>query len=63
MSQTCEAMEKIRNNGKLEGKIENMVNLIKRGLISIDRAVMADPDVTRERLIRYAKAHGVVLQA
>ena len=56
-------MEKIRNNGKLEGKIENMVNLIKRGLISIDRAVMADPDVTRERLIRYAKAHGVVLQA
>lgn len=63
VSQMCEAMEKIKNSGKLEGKIENMVNLIKRGLISVDTAVMADPDVTRDRLIRYAEAHGVVLQA
>ena len=59
----CEAMEKIRNTGKLEGKIESMVNFIKRGLISVDTAVMADPDVTRDRLIRYAEEHGVVLQA
>lgn len=57
----CEAMEKIRNTGKLEGKIESMVNLIKRGLISIDSAVIADLEVTRERLIRYAEAHGVAL--